>query len=166
MEYSIFDKIQNSGWSLWNHQQKLRHEFISINNELQSISRQIMILKFFSKNIKLIPSRYSPISFENSMKQKPVTFLEKFSTHQYIYVHDILVKIILYPKTMSSLLGNFFTKDCLRLNYFARVTFPSLYHNFVTEELHKAGASLVKNIIQSQPYFLTKAFMLSFVEFS
>lgn len=166
MEFQAFERIQESGWNLWSHQQKFHREFNSYNIELQSIWRQISILRFFSKNIKHIPAKYSLISFENSMKQSPTKFLDKFSMNQYLFIHDYLVKVIMYPKTMSILIGNFFSKDCVRLNFFARVTFPSLYHNFVTEELHKIGASLVKNIIHNQPFFISKSFFISFIEHS
>ncbi|KAK8893082.1 hypothetical protein M9Y10_030345 [Tritrichomonas musculus] len=166
MEYDIFKEIEKSGWSLFEHQQKLRHAIISNNLGLQTISRQISIIRFFTRNLRHIPSSYSSISFAGAMKQKPLKFLAKFSTHQYIFVHDYLVKMISYPHTMSTLIGNYFTKDCLRLHFFARVTFPSLFHNFVTEDLHKAGAALVNSIILTQPVYIIKAFFFSFLGYS
>lgn len=166
MEYDIFLDMQKANWDLWSHQQECRQEFVLNCLELQSISRQISILRFFSENINYVPSEYSPIAFTNVIKQIPVKFLSKFSTRQYLYLHDYLVKMITYPRAMASIISNYFTKEDIRLSFFAHVTFPSIFHNFITEELHKAGASLVKFIIQNHPVHLIKPFFMSFIGIS
>ena len=163
MEYDIFEKIQTGDWNLWNHQQQFRCSFILDNLELQSISRQTSVIKFFSRNMKYLPSKYSPTSFSNAMKQPPTKFLSRFSTNVHIYLHDWIVKMISYPRTMSSILADSFPRDDIQLAFFANVTFPSMYHYFVTDELHKAGASLVNYIILNQSPHLIKAFLLAFI---
>ncbi|OHS98383.1 hypothetical protein TRFO_08985 [Tritrichomonas foetus] len=164
---------QNTKIKYFSHKKKHltgSSSFDSFDGTFQTATNQSQ-LSLNENNQYLFITKYlskykSPINFVNNIKNEPVKFLSKFSTHLFNRVHDWTVKFIAYPKITSAAIGRYFKEDDEKLDFFVNVTFPSIFHHFVTEELHKAGASLIAFLISKQQLFLANAFVLAYLKYS
>ena len=142
---------------------KAKRKFIKSYLDLQFLNKQILTLNYFNlPNVK-IPNSSNQISIINAIRRGPSTVISKFSSRILNRACDWVIQFITKPELSADCVSVFFSSDKSMFPFFAASTFPSLFHNFLTEELQKAGYSFITRFINHHDLEMSNALVASFI---
>ena len=147
------------------HERNLAKQVLTDNLNLQIITRQMNFLRYFSRMPTTHQHKYSYYEILKKIDHSPTNLITFFSSHIFNRVSIWIQKFISMPKEVASAISQFFEND-YNFHFFAYVTFPSLYHHFITNEFCDSAAQLVTNMILNEPRYISNAFVLSYLQSS
>lgn len=164
------DSLQNMNDNQTNYanaalERNLTQIFDSENLNLQIIKRQNNIMHYYST---ISASNQEGHSYKNLLKVIdgiPTNLISYYSTLVFNRVSLWIQKFITMPKEIASIISQFFVNDD-HLSFFAYITFPSIFHHFVTSEFCDHASQLVINMILYGQRYVANIFALSYLQSS
>lgn len=146
-------------------ERNLNKALVSDNLNLQIIKRQNSVLHYFSTISTSDQDKHCYKNLLNVIDTSPTNLISYFSSLIFNRVSLWIQKFITMPKEVASIISQFFVNDD-HLSFFAYITFPSIYHHFVTSEFCEYAAQLVLNMIMNEQRYVGNIFALSYLQSS
>lgn len=154
-----------SSWDPEKMGNKYTPSFFENMMRLQSVARSICLFEYAvreSEHSALI----SPANALVSVKLEPKKFMALVSTNISEITKDWIVELLSKPRELADAVHNFFREEKSELKLFSMVTFPALFHHFITMEFQKAGLVFIQRMIRSHDRKFFEPFLVSFMDSS